>query len=250
MTNALPKNSVFKNVRAVIFDLDGTLIDSLDIWNAVDVRLLAELGHPPMTREALCAFREKALVAHAREENPYVGFCTDLGKLCESTLTGTEIHQMRYRISRRLLKEDMRWRPGAADVVMRIRALGLQTAIATTTKRANIDLYDTQNPVMMQEMRLSENFPIILTRENVRFIKPDPEIYLKALEGMKLSPSDCLVFEDSIAGVTAAKAAGIPVCSIREPWSEEDLPAIRKTVIKHFQSWEEVLLELVERKTV
>lgn len=144
----------------------------------------------------------------------------------------------------------MRWRPGVATVVKRIRALGIKTAIATTTKRANIDIYDTQNPIMMSELRLSENFPLILTRENVRFIKPDPEIYLKALDALRLSPSDCLVFEDTLAGVTAANAAGIPVCSIREPWSVDDLPKIQKIVAKHFQTWEEISLELVERKSV
>lgn len=248
MSTPLPDHSVFAHVRAVIFDVDGTLIDSLGIWNTVDVTLVKELGHEPFTKEALCAFREKALLAHASDENPYIGYCADMGKLYGSKLTGSEIHQIRHRISRKLLREDMRLRPGVAEVVKQIRALGIRTAIATTTKRANIDIYDSQNPAIMSELCFSENFPIILTRESVSRIKPDLEIYLKALQHLELKAEDCLVFEDSLAGVSAAHAAGIPVCSIAEPWSENDFPAIRPLVKKHFSSWSEVLTELLETK--
>ena len=156
---------------------------------------------------------------------------------------------MRHRISRQLLREDMRYRSGVTSIVRRIRELGIETAIATTTKRANIDVYDRQNFSIMKELPMRENFPLILTRENVRSIKPDPEIYLKALAELKLPPSDCLVFEDSLVGVTAAKMAGIPVCSIEEPRSVADLPVIRRMVQKHFSSWTEVFSELIDNKS-
>ena len=244
VTQLFPISSIFHRVRAVIFDLDGTLIDSLGIWNAVDVALVKQLGHSSFSTDELCHFREKALISHAREENPYVGFCADLGRLCGSSLSATEIHKMRYQISRRLLREEMRLRPGAAKVVKKIRSLGMETAIATTTKRANIDIYDQQNTAIMSELKISEHFPIILSRENVHSIKPDPEIYLKALQRLQLPPSECLVFEDSLAGVMAARSAGIPVCSIEEPWSLADLPAIQRLVQKHFRSWQEVWIDL------
>lgn len=71
---------MLKGKKAVIFDLDGTLIDSLGIWSAVDELLATSLGRPDLAADpvTLARLREDALVRHALEPNPYVGFCADL----------------------------------------------------------------------------------------------------------------------------------------------------------------------------
>lgn len=109
--------------NAVIFDLDGTLIDSLGIWSNVDEQLVESLGRPDLASDpgALARFREEALVRHAREPNPYVGFCSDLAAFCASPLSGEEVHRERYRISRTLLKTRVRLKPGASAFVNRAR---------------------------------------------------------------------------------------------------------------------------------
>jgi len=211
---------MLKGKKAVIFDLDGTLIDSLGIWSAVDELLATSLGRPDLAADpvTLARLREDALVRHALEPNPYVGFCADLAAFCGSPLPGEEVHRERYHISRALLKSDVRLKPGAAAFVKTLSERGFKLAVATTTKRANIDIYETVNPHIAPELAFSSVFDAILTRENVSRIKPDPEVYHLALETLGVRADEALVFEDSLPGVPRTPQAFRPSSSgIRGP---------------------------------
>lgn len=229
---------MLKGKKAVIFDLDGTLIDSLGIWNAVDEQLVAGLGRPDLASDprTLARFREEALVRHALEPNPYVGFCSDLAAFCGSSLSGEEVHRERYRISRTLLKTRVHLKPGASAFVKLLAKNGFKLAIATTTKRANIDIYANDNPHIAPELAFEQVFDAILTRENVSRIKPDPEVYRLALRTLGVRPDEALVFEDSLPGLQAAHAAGIETVVVRDPWSEADRESLREACDLYLES--------------
>jgi HAD superfamily hydrolase (TIGR01509 family) len=102
-------------------------------------------------------------------------------------------------------------RPGVAALMAECRCHRLPMGITTTTSRANVDAL--LRPVLGADWQ--EGFAVVVCGEDVRRKKPDPQVYLRALQGLVLPPSRVLALEDSPVGVAAALAAGVPVVVTR-----------------------------------
>ena len=226
---------------AVIFDVDGTVVDSLGVWNQVDVLLAAQLGNVAMPSEKLFAFREASLAAHSAEENPYEAYCGDLGRLYESDLDAKTIHAMRFAISRTEIAKHVKLRDGVADVLQFLKRRGITMAVATTTKLANVNIYCDVNEAIRSELNLREIFDFFLTKEDVTAIKPDPEVYLKAVKKLRVDKKEILVVEDSVTGLKAARAAGLDVLVVREEHSLQDESYLRRESSGYAESFQDVL---------
>ncbi len=230
--------------KAVIFDLDGTVVDSLGVWSDVDVRLARALGVKDVDINALNRLREKTLAQFRNDPSPYTRFCGEFGKFVGSPLSAEEIHATRYRISREVLKTDVKLRAGVSDVIRHLKNEGLRLCVATTTKKANIDIYSDVNTTIRNELLLREYFEFFITIENVERIKPDPECYFLALSQLNLRPEEALVVEDSRTGLLAAKAAGIDTLIVREQHSEHDREFLQKNALAYFEDFSQLLAAL------
>ncbi|MBC7097799.1 HAD family phosphatase [Candidatus Bipolaricaulota bacterium] len=182
-----------KGKPGAIFDLDGVLVDSssfhLEAW-----RLLAwEEGFPVQVTESW--FRDT------------FGLRNDaiLATLAGRPLAPFEVARLSRRkeeLFRELAQGKLRPLPGAVELVSGLQRAGVLLAVGTSAPRANLEF-------ILGELGLSGFFTCTVTAEDVVWGKPDPEVFLKAAQGLGLPPWRCVVFEDAEAGVEAARRAGM-----------------------------------------
>ena len=224
--------------------MDGTLIDSIGIWNQVDQALMAAMGGAAEEEMAVGRRRDAFLADHGNEENPYLSYCLFLARHCGCSWSGEKVFQKRYEISRDFLIHQVDYKKGAPEVIQRLHGLGKTLVIATTTKRANMDIYRHLNENIRSKAPLDKYFTAIYTREDVSSIKPSPEVHEKLMADLKKTREECFIFEDSLAGLMAARTAGIPAGVIYDRYSEKDRNRMVPLAEAWYDSWEDVLSEM------
>lgn len=110
--------------------------------------------------------------------------------------------QFRY-----LVKEDLEALPGAVELIKSVHKTGFLMALASSAPLKNIEL-------VLAKLKLKKYFPVITSAEDVTKGKPDPQVFLITAKRLNVAPERCLVIEDSVAGVSAAKRAGIKCIAV------------------------------------
>jgi HAD superfamily hydrolase (TIGR01509 family) len=126
--------------------------------------------------------------------------------------------------------------PGAMELITSLHARGFRLAIASSTPRSNLD-------VIAADLGLYPYFPVLLCGDDVRRGKPAPDLFLTAAERLGVPPPNCVVLEDAVGGVQAAKAGGMKCVAITTTQPRERLGEADWIV----DSLEEVTVEQVER---
>ncbi len=188
-------------IRALIFDFDGLIMDTespeVEAWQII----YAEHGQ----EFPLETWIRKVVGASASNFDP----AAHLAQLTGTELDLPSLHEREraYRLARQAV---MPTRPGVVEYLNAARQLGLQLAVASSSKHAWVDGY-------LRQLGLGEYFDLVKAREDAARVKPEPDLYLAALSGLGLSPADVLAFEDSPNGVLSAKRAGIRVVAVPNP---------------------------------
>lgn len=238
---------MFKGKKIIIFDMDGTLIDSVGIWNKVDMKLIQELGGPNELNEFdIQQQRDEKLREYSKLENPYINYCQFLSLKYGNNLTGEEILNKRFIIAQNYLKNEIDYKKGVPELLKLLKERNYTLIIASTTRRINIDVYSNENNNIINKANLNDYFSIIYTREDVKEIKPNPEIYLRIINELNVKKEQCLIFEDSLIGIEAANNAGIEVVAMYDKYSDIERDEIEKKATYNFENYEEVIQDLLK----
>ena len=192
-------------IEAVIFDMDGLLIDSEPFWRDSEVSVLSALG-VPITHEACAQFA--GLRIREVVENWY-GLSPWQGEDLDSVAGRIQLEVCeRIRAEGELL-------PGARELVSELYQQGYPLAVATSS---DLDVVDA----VMERSGLGPCFEVIASAMAEKYGKPHPAVFLRAAAELAIQPQQCLVLEDAVLGVIAARAARMRVVAVPEAWNRNN----------------------------
>jgi HAD superfamily hydrolase (TIGR01509 family) len=183
-------------LSAVIFDLDGVLADSEPCWSEIDGKLLAEHG---------VTYRGEH---HQKVTGVSYRLAVEFYKKAFDLLVPTEeLMRRRGEIATEFFANRVDLFPNVKEVLEELRQMKLHLAVATSSVSASARPF-------LERHQLTKFFEVIITGEEVERGKPAPDIYLRAAEHLGIPAAACLVIEDALPGVAAAKAAKMRVAAI------------------------------------
>ena len=183
-------------LRAVIFDWDGVVVDSSAHHERSWEILATKRGLPLPPDHFKRGFGKKNNV-----------IIPDLGWTADPTEVDALAHE-KEEIYRAMVREKgIEPLPGVRELLAGLREKGIPCAIASSTERANLDL-------PLDLMGLRDFFQVIVSGEEVIHGKPDPAVFLVAAKRLGIVPADCVVIEDALVGIEAAKRAGMAVLAV------------------------------------
>lgn len=233
---------MFKDKKVIIFDMDGTLIDSVGIWNRVDIELITELGCKECLDETeIQKQRDDKLREFSKCENPYIEYCAFLSNKYGALYSGEETLKIRYNIAQKYLRDVIEYKDNVPELLKLLKDNGYILVIASTTRRNNMDIYCNENKNIIGKANISDYFTLVYTREDAKEIKPNPEIYLTVAKKLNVSKNQCLIFEDSLIGIEAANNAGIESVAMYDKYSDEEREEINSLATYKFKNYAEVI---------
>ncbi len=214
-----------EGIRAVIFDLDGTLIDSMWMWKQIDIDYLARHGHqlPEDLQDCIegMSFSETAVYFKERFS---LSDPLDVIK--------ADWNRMAYDI----YVNEVPLKPGVWELLQYLREHGIRTGIATSNSKELL-------LAVLKSLGITEYFDELHTSCEVKRGKPAPDIYLLVAERLGVGPEQCLVFEDIIQGIYAGKAAGMKVCAVKDEFSVKQEPEKKASADRFISSFTELMLQ-------
>jgi HAD superfamily hydrolase (TIGR01509 family) len=196
----------YRKVRAVIFDMDGVLVDSESIINAA----------------AVAMFGEKGLVVQPYDFLPFVGAGEDryIGGVAEKydfPLDVVAAKRRTYEIYLDLVPSRLKAFPGVLELVHACRKADLLVAVASSADEIKV-------LANLEKIGLPMKFwDAVVWGEDVKNKKPAPDIFLSAAEKLEVNPAECVVVEDAVNGVQAAQAAGMRCIAVTHTFPADQL---------------------------
>ncbi len=197
-------HQMLKNIEAVIFDLDGSLVDSMWMWKAIDIEYLGRYGialpEDLQSKIEGMSFSETAVYFKEHFAIP-----DDLDTI------KADWNQMAWD----KYMNEVPLKPGVDALLNYCKENHIKLGIATSNSRELVENIAAVH-------NLKNYFSCIMTGCDVKRGKPSPDIYLAVAEQLGVSCDKCLVFEDIVPGIMAGKSAGMKVCAVEDAYSVQD----------------------------
>lgn len=209
--------------RAAIFDLDGTVVDNMFLHAEAFAVFAARHGLPPLTP----ADRAKTDGRRNSEIFPLL-FGREMSR--EEWLAYEHEKEGLYR---EVSRGRLRVVPGLPALLARLRAHDIAVALATSAPALNV-------VHTLGEIGLADAFPTIVRGDQVPMGKPAPDVFIEAGRQLDVTAAHCVVFEDAPMGVTAARAAGMPVVAVTTTFTADQFAALDDTpdlVVRDFDDY-------------
>ena len=219
---------MLEHIQAVIFDLDGTLVDSMWMWKDIDIEYLGRFGIelPSDLQDKIegMSYSETAVYFKERFQLP----CT----LDEIKKTWEEMAYEKYA-------HQVPLKAGAGAFLKALKQKGIRTGIATSNGKNLVE-------AVINAHGLDTYIDVIRTACEVAKGKPAPDIYLKVAEDLSVEPENCLVFEDVPMGILAGKHAGMKVCAVEDAHSKDKLEEKKKLADYFIHEFDEIFQNTYE----
>lgn len=211
------------NCKAVIFDMDGVIIDSEGLWRQAQQGALSRWGASVSDEECIKLTQGKRLDEIAQTWCDY----------CRLSVSPAQLEGEIRRLVTLLIAQNGEAMPGVQAVLSFFNREGIQLALATSSSHQVID-------AVLTKLQFRHYFSVICSADDESHGKPHPAVYLTALRKLRLPAGDCLVLEDSCSGFRAAQAAGIKAVIISEDYQQSDF----RSAAAGYSSMKELLAAL------
>lgn len=211
--------------KFAIFDMDGTLVDSMGFWNRLADEYLAKFGLPPLSAK----LKEESIALTMVESGRL--FIREFGLPGTPEQIAGEINALMEEHYR----TDVPLKPGAADFLARLRDAGVKMCIASSTHPALID-------ICLRRLGVRDCFEFLLSCEEVGEGKNKPTVYLEAARRMGGSPENTVIFEDILVAAQTAKKAGFSLGVIYDVNSDAEQPQLKALADCYITRWDDPAL--------
>lgn len=216
-------NKMLQNVDAVLFDLDGSLVDSMWIWKDIDIAYLGKFGIP--------------LPEDLQSQIEGMSFSETAVYFKEHFQIPDSIEQMKSDWTKMAWDKYLHEVPLKAGADRFIRYCAehhIKLGIATSNGRELVE-------GVLKALQIKDYFTCIVTGCDVEKGKPSPDVYLEAARQCEVDPEKCLVFEDIVPGIQAGKAANMKVCAVHDLYSLHQTDAKKELADYYIHDYTDIM---------